>query len=178
MRPLDLTDPDPLPGHKPERVKLLCEFVNNDPRDPRGEGILPPVQDFLWGALESLRGTSWEAGVRVVPAAVLDHALHGRLTPLLRELGRDPKASARRVALEEGECALKGGCLGWTPSLCRPGGAEGKGRRRKEGPPDCYAPPLSDGTPVEVLEVFQRVAFAWREGRHVVVVYGTGFNFA
>jgi len=164
MRPLDLTDPSPLPGREPERVRLLMELV--------------PEDADHWGVLESLRGTSWESGVKEVSAESLSHALHGRFLPLLQALGRDPRASARRVLPAEGECNLKASCLTWDAALCQPGGSKGKGRRLKHGPPACYEPPLSEGTPQEVVEALQRVVFAWREGRHVIVVRGDGFNLA
>jgi hypothetical protein len=164
VRPLDLTDPSPLPGREPERVLLLVESV--------------PEGSDHWGVLESLRGTSWEAGVKEITAESLSHALHGRFLPLLQELGRDPRASARRVPAAEGACKLWKSCMTWDESLCRPGGSKGKGRRLKHGPPECYEPPLSDATPAEAVEAFQRVVFAWREGRHVVIVRGDGFNVA
>ena len=77
MRPLDLTDPNPPRGNEPEQVLLLVEIVPEDAEH--------------WGVLESLRGTSWEHGVKVIPAEALSHALHGRFLPLLRALGRDPE---------------------------------------------------------------------------------------
>lgn len=162
MRNLDLTDPTPLPGRDGETILLLIEHVPEGAED--------------WGVLESLRGTSWESGVREISGEAFSHALHGRFLPLLQELGRDPRASARRVSLDEGECRLKDMCIGWEKTFCHPGGHKGKGHRRKEGPPECYEPPLSQDTPAEVLEVFQRVSWAWKEGRHVVVVQGDGFN--
>ena len=64
-------------------------------------------------------------------------------------------------------------------TLFRPlptGGSKGKGRRLKHGPPECYSPPVDESTPTGVVWTFQRVVFAWREGRHVVVVRGDGFN--
>ena len=162
MRNLDLTDPHPMPGRDAETILLLIEQVPTGASD--------------WGVLESLRGTSWEGGVKEVSGEAFSHALHGRFLPLLQELGRDPRANGRRVLVEEGECRLKDMCIGWDVAFCRPGGHKGKGHRRKEGPPECYEPPLAEDTPIEVLEVFQRVSWAWREGRHVVVVQGDGFN--
>lgn len=163
MRSIDLVDPyPPRTGAQPERVLLLVEQV-------------PEGADH-WGVLESLRGTSWAAGVKEIPADALSHALHGRLLPLLQALGREPHASARRVTLEEGLCASRKGCIGWDPVLCRPGGVKGLGRKRVLGPPECYTPPLAEGTPVDILDLFVQVALAWKEGRHVVVVRGDGFN--
>jgi hypothetical protein len=164
VRPLDLTDPNPPRGREPEQVLLLVEIVPEDAEH--------------WGALESLRGTSWEHGVKVIPAEDLSHALHGRFLPLLRALGRDPRASGRRVEPDEGVCSQIKTCLTADKGLCRPGGSKGKGRRLQHGPLDCYEPPLSEGTPGKVVEVFTRVALAWREGRYTVVVRGDGFNFA
>ncbi len=164
MRPLDLTDPNPQRGREAEQVLLLVEVV--------------PEDAAHWGVLESLRGTTWEAGVKVLPAEDLSHALHGRFLPLLRSLGRDPRASGRRVEPDEGVCSQIKTCLTADKGLCRPGGSKGKGRKLQHGPLDCYDPPLSEHTPSEVFEVFQRVALAWREGRHTVVVYGDGFNFS
>ena len=163
MRPLDLTDPNPPRGLDPEQVLLLVVIVPEDAEH--------------WGALESLRGTSWEHGVKVIPAEALSHALHGRFLPLLQSLGRDPRACGRRVTTDEGLCAQIKECLTADKGLCRPGGSKGAGRKLQHGPLDCYGPPLTEGTPGEV-EVFQRVALAWREGRHTVVVRGDGFNFA
>ena len=162
MRPLDLTDPNPPRGREPEQVLLLVEVV--------------PEDADHWGALESLRGTSWETGITVIPAEALSHALHGRFQPLLQSLGRDPRASGRRVAPEEGMCAHIKTCMTPSSDLCRPGGSKGKGRRLKHGPPECYSPPVDESTPTGVVWTFQRVVFAWREGRHVVVVRGDGFN--
>jgi hypothetical protein len=164
VRPLNFTDPNPPRGTTPEQVLLLVEIVPEDAEH--------------WGALESLRGTSWEHGVKVIPAEALSHALHGRILPLLRALGRDPRASGRRVAFEEGMCSQINTCLTADRGLCRPGGSKGKNRKLQHGPPDCYEAPLSEETPMGGAEVFQRVSMAWREGRHTVVVRGDGFNFA
>ena len=164
MRFIDLTDPDPLPDHKAEKVLLLVEIV--------------PEDADHWGSLESLRGTSWEHGVKVISAEALSHALHGRFLPLLQSLGRDPRASGRRVEPDEGVCSQIKTCLTADKGLCRPGGGRGNGRRLTHGPPECYEPPLSEDTPGQIAEVFTRVALAWREGRYTVVVRGDGFNFA
>lgn len=163
LRKFNLTDPDPLPGRDARKILLLVEFV--------------PEDADHWGIFESMRGTSWAEGIEEVPAEALSHALHGRFLPLVRALGRDPRASARRITDEEGICALHKDCLTWDPDLCRPGGIKGSGKK-KHGPPECYSPPLAEGTPGNTVEVFQRVVAAWKEGRHVLVVRGDGFNLA
>lgn len=57
-------------------------------------------------------------------------------------------------------------------NLCIPGGKTS----RALGPPDCYEPPLSPGTAPDIIQLFRKVTLAWREGRHVVVAVGEGFN--
>ena len=159
MREIDITDPNPPAWLKnsPERILLLVVRGTSD----------------NWGAFEILRGSSWEEGVQVIPADALSEALHGRILPLQRILGRDPRASARRVTTEQGECVLKDGCIGWDPKACRPGG---RGKKKTDlCPPDCWEPPIDGGDP-KILEAFRRIALAWREGRHTVVVEGEGFN--
>ena len=141
-------------------------------KDPRfhGERILLLLTQGTrdhWGEFEPLRGTSWEAGVEFYTGEALSHALHNYYMPLLRELGRDTTASAKRVAEDEGACKSQGFCPTWDAKLCRPG---------KNGPPDCYDPPLSDGTDPEVVNLFCVVARAWKEGRRTAVVLGSGFN--
>ncbi len=163
MRTISITDPSPSKRQEePEQVHLLVEVV------PSGGGH--------WGVLESLRGTSWEQGIEVISAEILSHALHGRLQPLLAALGRDPRSSAKRVLETEGTCKSYKTCLSYDMGMCKPGGEKGKGWRRKSGPPGCYEAPLPDGTSSKVSDVFLQVAMAWKDGRHVVVVEGEGFN--
>lgn len=159
MRELELADArlqSDLRNH-PERTKLLVTHA---------------TEEAPWGEFQPLFGTSWAIGIQVVSAEAYSNAMHGFLTPLSRELGRDPQASARRVLEEEGACAQKKVCASWDPAFCRPGGA----RKREQGPPGCYEAPLSEGTLRETLEIFLRVAQAWKEGRHCIIVQGAGFN--
>lgn len=154
MRSLDLTDTTAItdPRYKAERILLL---VTKGAKDD-------------WGEFEPLRGTSWEAGVELVSAESLSHALHHYYMPLLRELGRDPKASAKRVTPAEGECKMQATCPTWDAKICRP----------HPEMPDCYDPPLSPGTDSDILHLFRVVAHAWKEGRHTVVAVGEGFNIS
>jgi hypothetical protein len=151
MRRIDLTDPTGNPRH-PRRISLLLtEGAEDD-----------------WGDFEPLRGTSWEVGVELIDADAISHALHGHFMPLIRALGREPYVSAKRVTAEEGECKSQDFCPTWNPEVCRPGG--------KGCPPDCYEPPLSEGTDLEIVNLFRIVTQAWKEGRRTVVSVGEGFN--
>lgn len=154
MRRIDFTDTTgvPDPRYKGEKILLLTTEGTKD----------------HWGEFEPLRGTTWEAGVELVSAESLSHALHGYFMPLLREIGRPPTASAKRVSAEQGECKSKDMCPSWDPKVCRPGG--------KGVPPDCYDPPLSPWEGPELVNLFRTVAHAWKENRHTVVVVGEGFN--
>lgn len=120
-----------------------------------------------WGDFEPLRGTSWAVGVTEVSGESLSHALHGWLTPLQRELGRSPKISANRIPASDGRCRLCSDCLGWDPNVCRPGGR--KPNKKEIGPPACYESPMNG-------HVFDRVAAAWKEDRHTIVVIGSEFS--
>lgn len=154
MRRIDFTDTTgiPDPRYKGEKILLLTTEGTKD----------------HWGEFEPLRGTTWEAGVEIITAESLSHALHGYFMPLLREIGRPTTASAKRVSAEQGECKSQDFCPSWDPKVCRPGG--------KGGPPDCYDPPLSPGESVETVSLFRTVAMAWKENRRTVVVVGEGFN--
>lgn len=114
-----------------------------------------PIGEDSWGRLAPLRGTPWEAQIQVVTGEALSHALHGWATPLVRELGSPPYVRADRVPPEAGRCALYGACVG-SSRFCRPGPKT----------PECYE---------SAVPVGSRVALAWREGRHVVVVQGAEF---
>ena len=133
-----------------------------DLTDPE-QGVLLLLAAFTtveaaWGDLQPLHGTSWEQGVAEVSAEAFSHALHGYATPLARQLGRPPLSSAKNVSPEEGFCALQTSCIGWDSVRCRPCGKT----------PECYEAPLEGF-------VFRRVAEAWKEQRHVVVVIGNEF---
>ena len=156
MRSIDLTDPEPLTDGRNHAEVILLMVTQGGHND--------------WGELEPLKGTSWAEGVEIVPSEVLSHALHGFLQPLLQELGRDPRDSARRVLKGEGECAMAGNCIDWREGVCRPGGT-----RKEPGPPECYDPPILNADP-PTLALFRTVAQAWRQGRHTIVVIGEQFS--
>lgn len=126
--------------------------------------VATPKPDAPWGVLEPLRGTKWGEHVQEVSGMALSHALHGWATPLMREIGPDPKVRARRVPDDIGRCALTQGCVGASPT-CRPG---------PDSPPGCYEP---SGVPTPDASAVTTMVMAWKEGRYVLVVKGAEFSF-
>lgn len=121
--------------------------------------VAVPREDEPWGVLAPLRGTSWGDQVAIVSGESLSHALHGWATPLMREIGPEPRHRAKRVPKL---CVLLKGCAGAGPG-CKPG----------VDVPACYEPPEA---PPGASWVVTRMVLAWREGRYVVVVDGPEFS--
>jgi len=161
MKRVTITDPYPQRFQDAQEIHLLVTYVNE--------------QDTHWGEFELFRGTSWENVVCVVSSVNYSHALHGMVDPLLRELGREPTASLRKIVPEEGLCGLRHGCSQWNPDFCKPGGSKGKHKRQVWGPPDCYDLPINGS--LEVKTVFYEVLNALKSGHYIVVIKGDGFNF-
>lgn len=121
-----------------------------------------PWEDDPWGVVSHLRGTAWEEHITVISGSIMADAFHGHATPLMREIGREPRYRAMMLANENicsqiNECAM-------ASIACRPG-------HRKM--PECYEAPLPDPTASHVAGL---VTMAWKEGRYVVVVEGDGWN--
>ena len=162
MRRITIKDPSPFKKYDAQEVHCLVTYVEEGDH---------------WGEFEVFRDSSWEKVVSVVSAEDFSHALHGRIDPLLRSLGREPHSSLKRISPEEGECSNKELCIGWDPNFCKPGGCKGKGKTFKWGPPECYEPPLRGASPV-ITNIFSEVLLALREGCYIIVIKGKGFNFA
>jgi len=121
-----------------------------------------PRPEETWGELAPLRGTSWGDLLPVVSGASLSHALHGRATPLMREIGPHPHLLSRKIPKEARRCSLVEECLMVTRH-CQPGPKL----------PACYSPP---GLPGEAVRSAATVAAAWSEGRYVIIVEGPEFS--
>ena len=135
------------------------------PSDEWGEVmVLRPIPNANgpWGDMALLEGTPWGDLITHVSGEAMSHALHGFVTPLMREIGPHPHRLARRVPAEYRECAIHAGCA-LSTSECHPGPTL----------PGCYVPPLL--TP-EVRQIAAVVAAAWQEGRYVVIVEGPEFS--
>ena len=128
--------------------------------------IAYPEPDAPWGGFTSFQNTPWAILIREVTNEAMSHAYHGWFDPLLAELGSSPHAIAKRIPQKEAACANP--CPNWSAANCRAGGI---GSRKKDplGPPDCFTSGSANG---------ESLALAVREGRHPVVVIGTGFNLA
>ena len=113
-----------------------------------------------WGEMMPVIGTPWEVAVRPVSGEALSHALHGFATPLVRELGPEPKVIAKRIAQP---CALSTGdqCAG-ARAVCRPGPKM----------PECYEAP---GLSLEATACAAALALALKENRHIIRVIGSEF---
>lgn len=138
-------------------LRGLVEVRLPDPAwgNPRLVRIVPS-SDSSWGKYLFLVGTGWEPLIPEIPAEILDQALRGHATPLMRVLGPPPAALARRLPPEESVCALKGQCTAWTPG-CVPGPRV----------PLCWEPPGE--LPLGLMGPL--VAF-WRQGVPVVRIGG------
>lgn len=121
---------------------------------PRLGRIIAGTEGGSWGPYAFLVGTPWEPLIPLVPGALLDAALRGHATPLLRVLGPPPRALARRLPVASTRCALRDSCTTAAPT-CVPG----------PGAPLCWEP---EGMPIDLMA--QLIA-AWR-GNVVVVRVG------
>jgi hypothetical protein len=122
---------------------------------------LPSVGD-PWGILAPLRETPLRPLIPEVSGEAMSHALHGHVTPLMREIGPDPSALLRRAARIYPECAERKQCIA-------------KSDRCVPSPklPECFMP---EGCTPELAEIIVRVLLSWKEGRYVVVVVGDEFS--
>jgi hypothetical protein len=121
-----------------------------------------PRPDDLWGSLSPLRGTLWGDQIPAVSGESLSHAFHGWATPLMREIGVEPLAHARRIPLEQRTCEQADTCL-TAGRHCRPGPRT----------PRCWDPVGLSGS---MADLVRTVVLAWSEGRYVVVVEGSEFS--
>ena len=128
-----------------------------DPRwgEPTIARVIPTETGGPWGALHFLVGTDWEGLFPVIPKLVLDQALRGHATPLMKVLGPPPKALVKRLPVVETPCAQRRSCLNATPN-CVPGPKL----------PDCWEPTTFTGAEANLVSLVVRY---WRDGVVVVV---------
>lgn len=122
---------------------------------------LPDPQSF-WGVLSPLEGTPWGDLLPIVSGEVFSHALHGRVTPLMQQIGRPPHAQLK--LLPEPKMCSNEGCVMADPNICHPCAKM----------PDCYEPPGLDSD--EARRAASQVALCWRDRRYVILVEGQEFS--
>jgi hypothetical protein len=122
-----------------------------------------PKPDEIWGDLAPLKGTVWESMVPIVSGASLSHALHGRVTPLMQEIGPAPRGLLRMVPKAFRTCREAGNCITFN-ARCIP----------DQRMPECFVP---TGLALEVRRAVSVLLNAWAEGRYVLVVEGGEFSF-
>ena len=114
-----------------------------------------PTDDDRWGHLRFLVGTDWEPLFPRVPADILDQALRGHATPLMRILGPPPKALVKRLPLAETQCSQRNTCINASPA-CIPGPKV----------PDCWESSTFHGPNATIVSY---VVHLWREGTPIIV---------
>jgi hypothetical protein len=138
-------------------VKGIVTAKLPDPRwgEPNIARVIPTEDGGPWGRLQFLVGTDWEPLFPVVPKLVLDQALRGHATPLMKVLGPPPKALVKRLPVAELPCSQRKSCVSHTP-LCVPGPMV----------PDCWETPTFTGEEANLVSYVVRL---WRDGVVIVV---------
>lgn len=119
-----------------------------------------PNEDSPWGRLQFLVGTDWEQFFPRVPVGILDMALRGHATPLMKILGPPPRGFLKRLPVVEGLCAQRGTCISYTP-LCVPGPKV----------PMCWEPSTFKG---EEASMVSDVVRLWADGVVIIVTLPAG----
>lgn len=123
-----------------------------------------PHGDDSWGVFRSLEGTPWGDGIAEVPGEAFSHALHGRVMPLVRELGPEPVYLLKKIPEDWRICSAHTKCSIYQPKRCHPCSKT----------PDCYLPPKLS---TEQVPLAAEIAMAWRNGFYVIAVVGPEFSF-
>ena len=122
--------------------------------EPRIARIIPN-DDSPWGAYHFLVGTDWEPFFPRVQKTILDQALRGYATPLMKILGPPPRAFTKRLPVEQTGCSLRTKCTNASPS-CVPGAKT----------PDCWETSAFRGAEANLVN---GIVMLWRDGIVVVV---------
>ena len=122
-----------------------------------------PKEGDPWGVLAPLRDTALRDLIPIVSGENFSHAMHGRLTPLMREIGPEPRWVLKKVPYPFNRCQYEKACPMASPA-CIP----------KAGVPDCYAP--GGGLDYDVLQLASTVILAWADDYYIVVVEGEEFS--
>jgi hypothetical protein len=116
-----------------------------------------------WGDLASLREEpAFAVLLPIVDGEAFSHAMHGRMRPLMGQIGPEPKHQLIRIPDPHNQCRVEGTCPMYSLKRCHP-------RRLKL--PECWTPE-SDERAQRAMAI---VTLAWAEGRYVVIVEGDEF---
>jgi len=116
-----------------------------------------------WGVLAPLREVpEFAALLPVVDGEAFSDALHGRMRPLMLQIGPEPKYQLARLPPPFNECRRAAKCIMFDKRRCHP---------RSKKLPECWTP---EGSP-EAQRAMATVTLTWAEGRYVVIVEGAEF---
>jgi hypothetical protein len=102
-----------------------------------------------------LKGSPYEPYLTITTHEIVEHALHGWTSPLVKALGYAPKLVLHRLSPDARQCAMVDRCLFYRKRDCLP---------NAKNMPNCYEP---RGVPSELGYEIIRL---WRESVYVVVV--------
>lgn len=123
--------------------------------EPTIARVIPTEDGGPWGLLQFLVGTDWEGLFPRVSSDILDQALRGYATPLMKILGPPPKALVKRLPVVETHCSQRASCINHSP-LCVPGPKV----------PECWESATFKGGEATLVNDVVRL---WREGVVVLV---------
>ncbi len=110
----------------------------------------------VWeAAWEPLRTSRYAEYLLVTTKEMVDHALHGWTSPLVKALGPSPQLILHRLSPDSRQCALSGKCIFYRKADCIP---------KAPKMPTCFEPV---GVPPEIGQELIRL---WRESVYVVIV--------
>ncbi len=108
-----------------------------------------PVNEDPWGVFKELEGSEWESLIPLISESVLDRAIHGDTTPLMRGV-RDPKGCLKLAPVNK-ICTSSKECASFHKSYC-------KIDHKKM--PDCFS--------IENSTLNYIIISAWRENYNLV----------
>jgi len=117
-----------------------------------------------WGDLAPLRDEHPEFAqlIPVVTGEAMSHAVHGRMRPLMEQIGAEPRHQLIRIPAPHDVCRVAGECVMYDSKRCQP---------RSKKLPECWSPEAEE----DALRAMGIVTLAWAENRYVVVVEGAEF---
>jgi hypothetical protein len=110
-----------------------------------------PVDGDSWGEYAELKGTEWESLIPSISEDILDRALHGDATPLMREV-REPQGCLKKAPVNK-TCSSYKSCASYHKKYCQ---------IEHKKMPDCFS--------MEESNLNHILISAWRDNYHIVRV--------